>query len=76
MPKLPHGERTVIEIEKLPEYSLNPMHPRGKHKARVFQAALGLTLADADWLRERLLQAAREREASEGFLHRSARSTS
>jgi hypothetical protein len=42
------------------------MHPRGKHKARVFQAALGLTLADADWLRERLLQAAREDETGEG----------
>ncbi|MCA1566093.1 MAG: hypothetical protein LC803_10745 [Acidobacteria bacterium] len=67
MPKLPHGERAVVEIEKLREYSLNSLHSRGKHKARVFQAALGLTLADADWLRKRLLQAAHEEEASDGM---------
>jgi len=68
MPKLPHGERAVVEIEKLREYSLNAMHSRGKHKARVFQAALGLTLADSDWLRELLLRAAREEDASGDIL--------
>lgn len=66
MPRLPNGERAVVEIEKLREYSLNPLHPRGRHKARVFQSALGLTLADAHWLREQLLRAAREEEAGAG----------
>jgi hypothetical protein len=66
MPKLPHGERAIVDIEKLRQYSLNAQHSRGKHKARVFQAALGLTLADAGWLRDLLLRAASEEEASEG----------
>lgn len=66
MPKLPNGDRAVVEIEKLRDYSLNPLHSRGRHKARVFKSALGLTLADADWLRERLLRVAREEEAVAG----------
>lgn len=35
------------------------MSPAG-HKARVFRAALGLTLDDAEWLRVELLRIARE----------------
>jgi hypothetical protein len=61
--KLPNFEQAVVEIAKLRDYTLNPSHDVGKHKARVFQAALGLTVADADWLRERLLQAAHNEEA-------------
>jgi hypothetical protein len=48
LPKLPNGERAVIGIEKLREYSLNPLHSRGRHKARVFWAALALTQAGAE----------------------------
>lgn len=66
MPRLPNGALAVVEIEKLREYSLNPLHSRGRHKARVFQSALGFTLADADWLREQLLRVAREEEAGSG----------
>jgi hypothetical protein len=61
--KLPNFEQAVVEIAKLRDYSLNPMHDVGKHKARVFQAALGVTIADADWLRERVLEAAHNSEA-------------
>jgi hypothetical protein len=43
---------------------LNPEHPRGRHKARVFAAALGLTGAHADELRAALLQAARSEDAT------------
>lgn len=64
--KLPNFEQAVVEIKKLRDYSLNPLHEVGKHKARVFQAALGLTLADADWLREKLLEAAHSEEAVTG----------
>jgi hypothetical protein len=64
--KLPNFERAVVEIAKLRDYSLNPLHDVGKHKARVFQAALGLTVADADWLRERVLEAAYNREVVAG----------
>jgi hypothetical protein len=65
--KLPNAERAVVEISKLRDYSLNLSHDVGKHKARVFQAALGLTVNDAQWLRERLLQSAQEEEAIAGL---------
>ncbi len=43
---------------KLQEYCLSLTHPRGRHKARVFAAILGLTADDAELLRDALLQAA------------------
>jgi len=64
--KLPHADSAVVDVAKLRDYSLNPQHNVGKHKARVFQAALGLTANDAEWLREMLLQAAQEGEAFDG----------
>ena len=57
--KLPNAERAIVEIAKLRDYSLDVVHKEGKHKARVFAAALGLTRNDADWLREQLLAVAR-----------------
>jgi hypothetical protein len=41
------------------------MHPRGRHKARVFRQALGITVADADWLRQTLRDAVAAVEATE-----------
>ena len=35
-------------MAKLRDYSLDPVHSKGKHKARVFASALGLTRNDAD----------------------------
>ena len=61
--KLPNAERAVVDIAKLRDYSLNPLHESGKHKARVFKAALGITNEDAGWLRERVLEAASGGEA-------------
>lgn len=61
--KLPNPERAVVDIQKLRDYCLNPEHRRGCHKARVFAARLGLTAADADYLREALLTAVREHDA-------------
>jgi hypothetical protein len=57
--KLPNAEHAFVDITKLRDYSLDVVHKEGKHKARVFAAALGLTRNDADWLREQLLSAAR-----------------
>jgi hypothetical protein len=54
---LPNASRAIVDIEKLRSYCLDPCHEEGKHKARVFAAALGLSRADANWLRERLLEA-------------------
>ena len=60
--RLPFGENAVVEPVKLLAYCLNPAHEEGKHKARVFRAALGLTAKDAEFLRARLLLAARDGE--------------
>ena len=58
---LPNRERAVVDLAKLRDYCLNPCHQDGKHKARVFKAALGVGRADAEWLRERILEAAATR---------------
>ena len=55
--KLPHAGQAFIDLAKLRDYSLSPTHPEGKHKARVFSAALGLEAGDAEWLRGQLLRA-------------------
>ena len=49
--KLPNADRAVIEIEKLRDYCLSSSHPRGRHKARVFVTALGITADDAEELK-------------------------
>lgn len=61
---LPNADRAVVDPAKLRDYCLNPDHPRGRHKARVFAAALGLRARDADLLRETLLSAALTGEAN------------
>ena len=53
---LPNFNNAVLDIRKLNDYCLNPFHPKGKDKARVFRAALGLTQRDAVWLRGEILQ--------------------
>lgn len=57
--KLPNADRAFVDIAKLRDYSLNAEHKEGKHKARVFAAALGLAIDDAEWLREKLLKIAK-----------------
>ena len=53
---IPHAENATVDIRKLRDYCLNPEHPEGKHKARLFVAALGMTEADAEPLRDALLK--------------------
>jgi hypothetical protein len=65
---LPNSERAIVDIRKLRDYCLNPDSPRGSGKARVFAAALGLTAADATWLRKKLLEIACDAEAQPGEL--------
>jgi hypothetical protein len=60
--RLPNGDRAVVEIAKLKDYCLNPSHPRGRHKARVFASRLGFTADDAATLRHLLLTAAVEHD--------------
>lgn len=66
--KWPNSERAVVEIEKLRSYCLNPHHPRGRNKARVF-ASVGIREGDARELMTVLLQAVREAEAQVGILN-------
>jgi hypothetical protein len=61
--RLPNGDKAIIEIAKLREYCLSATHPRGKHKARVFQSALGISAEHAEELRDRLLAAASNEDA-------------
>ena len=63
--KLPNAEHAVVEIEKLRDYCLSPDHPKGKHKARVFLAALGISQNDADELRRVILNLVSTAEAIE-----------
>jgi len=63
--KLPNAERAVIDIQKLRDYCLNPDHPEGKHKARVFLEKLEFTANDAERLRELIIEAILSLEATE-----------
>jgi hypothetical protein len=60
--KMPGGDAAIVNQLKLTGYCLNPEHPRGKHKARVF-ATLGFTADNADELRTALLRAASTADA-------------
>lgn len=62
--KIPGGERAIVDIEKLRDYCLSMLHPEGRHKARVFLSALGMTAADAENLRNLLLSTARQSDTA------------
>ena len=64
--KLPNCKAAIVDIRKLAQYSLNQHHEAGGHKARVFAAALGLTIREAEWLREQVLVIACEGDAFAG----------
>jgi hypothetical protein len=62
---IPNAERAVVDIRKLRDYCLNPLHDEGKHKARLF-AAVGITADDAEALQDILLQAAKTHDTQLG----------
>lgn len=49
-----NAEHAVVDYRKLSTYSLDPTHPTGGHKARVFQSALGYNPTNADVLGARI----------------------
>lgn len=55
--KLPSGDRADLG-NKLEDYVLNPHHRRGRHKARIFEAALGITRENQQILAEALRETA------------------
>jgi hypothetical protein len=64
--KLPNPEDAFVDIRKLRDYCLSPTSPRGRNKARVFAAALGLAKSDAPLLQSGLLKAALREECIPG----------
>jgi hypothetical protein len=64
--KLPNAGKAFVDLAKLRDYSLSTTHEEGKHKARVFFAALDLEAGDAVWLQEQLLRAAITEECELG----------
>ena len=64
--KIPNAERAIVEIGKLRDYCLDPEHRDGKHKAHQFYVTFGLTAADAEVLRDILLQAVKTYDAQIG----------
>jgi hypothetical protein len=52
---LPRASEAEIPDAKLRDYALNPEHPEGGHKARVFLSALGFRQQDWPLLREQIV---------------------
>jgi hypothetical protein len=61
--KLPNADQAIIDRRKLGDYCLSPTHRYGRHKAKLFAKALGLSMADIDLLQSALLTAAKEGDA-------------
>lgn len=55
-----------MDIRTLRDYCLDPNHPRGRYKTRVFEVALSITREQAKSLQEALLSAARSYDAVAG----------
>lgn len=64
--KLPNGDRADLGT-KIEDYVLNPRHWEGRHKARVFESVLGITLANRDVLREAILSSAKDSDKAEAL---------
>ena len=62
--KLPNGDRADLGT-KIEDYVLNPRHWEGRHKARVFESVLGLTLANKEVLRQAIFSAAENTDSAE-----------
>ena len=62
--KLPNGDRADLGT-KIEDYVLNPRHWEGRHKARVFESVLGITLANRQVLRQTILSAAENSDEAE-----------
>jgi hypothetical protein len=64
--KLPNSEKAIVDDDKLIGYCLNPNHRDGRHKARVFKAALDLDVDNVEELEEALLEAVKNYDAVPG----------
>ncbi|HJV45791.1 MAG TPA: hypothetical protein VJ824_08695 [Bacillota bacterium] len=60
---LPNLESAKIDPRKLTEYALNPEHPVGGNKAKVFDSALGYNKSNADDLMKQIQEKLPQSEA-------------
>ena len=63
---IPNAGQAVVDIRKISDYCLSPVHDEGKHKARLFVAALGMRIQDAEALRAILLETVKTQHAKLG----------
>ena len=61
--KLPNGNCADLG-DKVERYCLNSDHLKGKHKAKLFQKRLGITLENKELLKDALLEAAANKETT------------
>ncbi len=64
--KLPNGDRAIIDRRKIVSYCLSPDHDDGRHKARQFQARVGVNQDNAGLLVDVLRRAAASGNAIAG----------
>lgn len=68
---LPNFEKATIDPKKLTEYALNPEHPVGGNKAKVFESVLGYNKSNweqlAQQVQEKLPQSEAISKGSNGF---------
>ncbi len=64
---IPNAENAVVDIRKLRDYCLNPMHDEGKHKAHLFSTILGITAENATELSVILLRVVKTHDARLGY---------
>jgi len=62
------ADRAVIDHRKVTDYALNPEHPVGGNKAKVFESALGFKKENADDLIAQLKDGVKNNPAIEGKL--------
>lgn len=60
---LPNPEKCIIDESKIYDYCLSHDHPRGKHKAKVFEKTIGFTQNDGSLLIQLIKSAVLDHEA-------------
>ncbi len=66
---VPGANKAVVDLRKLVSYCLDPAHVVGKHKARVFEKALGISVDSAFQLAASLKWAVANVDAKIGVLN-------
>ncbi|HFC6052846.1 TPA: DUF6883 domain-containing protein [Neisseria meningitidis] len=63
---IPNADSVIIDTRKFTDYALNPNHDVGRHKARVFESALGYNQSNATELILKIRQGLKDNPARLG----------